>query len=136
MVQVSDKKHGLGVKDRMLSDRQRAILRFVQEYMQQHGHPPAIRDIGCGVGISSNSTVFYHIKRLIERGYMVKQPGGNRTLVVLDTGLREIGEPSVHNLQTELAALRLENRRLREWCRQLERERAWEREQHQAARAG
>lgn len=133
---INDPTRGRGVKDRSLSERQKAILRFVQDYMQEHRHPPSTREIGQGVGISSTSNVIYHINRLIDYGYLSKQRGTSRTVMVLAAGYEQIGEPLAHDWAVELAALRVENRRLREWCRQLERERAWEREQQAAARAG
>lgn len=123
------------VKQLALSERQKAILRFVQNYLRDHKHAPSTRDIGRGVGISSTSNVTYHINRLVDYGYLTKQPGASRTVVVLETAYDPIDEPAVHDWAAELAALRAENRRLREWCRQLERERAWEREQYQAMRA-
>jgi SOS-response transcriptional repressor LexA len=136
MAQTNELTLDTNVKDRPLSDRQAGILHFVQEYVQQHRHPPSIRDIGNGVGISSTSNVIYHLNRLIEYGYLYKQPGTSRTLVVLAPDYQELDEPVARDLAAEMVALRVENRRLREWCRQLERERAWERKQLAAALAG
>ena len=86
--------------------------------------------------MSSTSNVIYHIERLIEQGYLYKQPGTSRILVVLSADYQQMDEPIARDWAAEMATLRAENRRLREWCRQLERERAWEREQRQAALAG
>jgi SOS-response transcriptional repressor LexA len=133
---INEPALSLGVKERPLSDRQVAIIRFVESYVQQYRHPPSIRDISRGVGISSTSNVTYHINRLIENGYLHKQPGTSRTLVVMASVSQNIGEPIPHDWASEMATLRAENRRLREWCRQLERERVWEREQRQQIRAG
>ena len=127
---------GTDIKQLTLSERQQAILHFVQGYIQEHKHPPSTREIGEGVGISSTSNVMYHIKRLVDYGYLAKQPGTSRTVVVLEMAYEQIDEPVVHDWVAEMAALRAENRRLREWCRQVERERAWEREQYQAMQAG
>jgi len=124
------------VEDRPLGKRQLAILQFVRYYLQQHGRPPALREIGRGVGLRSTSNVNYHLNRLVERGYLGRQPGAKRTLVVLDAGHRRIGDPTTQELRDELAALQVENRRLREWCRQLERERDWERDNPQHAHYG
>ena len=52
---------------RKLSDRQQAILEFVEEYTADHGYPPSIREIGQAVGISSTSVVDYNL-RALERG--------------------------------------------------------------------
>jgi SOS-response transcriptional repressor LexA len=136
MSQTNELTLDTSVKERPLSDRQAGILRFVQAYVQQHRHPPSIRDIGNGVGISSTSNVIYHLNRLIEHGYLYKQPGTSRTLVILASDYQELDEPVARDLAAEMATLRAENRRLREWCRQLERERAWERKQLAEALAG
>lgn len=133
---TNEPRLSLSFNERPLSDRQAAIIRFVEGYVQQHRHPPSIRDISRGVGISSTSNVTYHINRLIENGYLYKQPGTSRTLVVVASASENVGEPMPHDWAAEMAALRAENRRLREWCRQLERERVWEREQLQQALAG
>ena len=135
-MQENDATRGIGVKNVPLSDRQQAILRFVQDFMQQHKHPPSTREIGQGVGIASTSNVIYHVKRLVDYGFLGKQPGTSRTVIVLAAGYEQIDEPLVRDWTAELAALRAENRRLRQWCRQLERERAYEREQDQATLAG
>jgi SOS-response transcriptional repressor LexA len=132
---INEPTLSLGFNERPLSDRQVAIIRFVEGYVQQHRHPPSIRDISRGVGISSTSNVTYHINRLIEQGYLSKQPGTSRTLVVLSSDYQDIGAAISPDWIAEMAALRVENRRLREWCRQLERERAWERKQRQEALA-
>jgi SOS-response transcriptional repressor LexA len=119
-----------------LSDRQQAILRFIQEYVREHKHPPSMREIGRGVGMPSNSNVVYHINRMVDLGYLNRQPEGNRTLVVLAVDYQGMDESTARDWATQMAGLRAENRRLREWCRQLERELAWERKQYQAAQAG
>jgi repressor LexA len=120
----------------LLGKRQRAILVFVREYIRQHGQPPTSRDIGDGVGIHASSSIAYHINRLVTLGYLNKREDTNRTFIVLGIRNHPNGKPTIPDLEAELAALQLENRRLREWCRQLERERAWEREMQEKACAG
>ena len=131
-MQVNDSTRGIGIKNQPLSARQKAILRFVEDYVQEHRHPPSTREIGQGVGISSTSNVIYHINRLVDYGYLSKQRGTSRTVTVLAAGYEQIDEPLVRDWAVGLAALRAENRRLLAWCRQLERERAWERKVAQA----
>ena len=38
-----------------LSSRQQAILEFIDQFLEQNGYPPSIRDIGTAVAISSTS---------------------------------------------------------------------------------
>jgi len=51
-----------------LTDRQRRILDFIQEFTSDNGYPPSIRQIGASVGISSTSVVNYNLNRLVDRG--------------------------------------------------------------------
>jgi SOS-response transcriptional repressor LexA len=115
-MQVRKRKAPMTVKGPLVSVRQRAILQFMYDYLQQHGHAPAIRDIGRGVGIASSSNVIYHVNRLVVKGYLSKGQGTSRTMVLLEAGYRLLGQPVVQELQAELAALQRENRRLRAWC--------------------
>jgi repressor LexA len=57
-----------------LSDRQRRILIFIREYLEEHNYPPTIREIGQAVGISSTSVVKYNLERLVEKG-MIERSG-------------------------------------------------------------
>lgn len=53
---------------RQLSERQERILSFIEEYMDDHGRPPTVREIGTKVGISSTSVVDYNLKALERQG--------------------------------------------------------------------
>jgi repressor LexA len=50
--------------------RQEAILAFIQRFTTDRGYPPAIREIGAAVGISSTSVVNYNLTKLEKRGYL------------------------------------------------------------------
>jgi SOS-response transcriptional repressor LexA len=53
-----------------LSERQQAILDFIPVYIDKHGYPPSIRDIGAKVGIASSSAVARQLKVLENKGYI------------------------------------------------------------------
>ena len=55
---------------RKLSQRQEAILAFINEYVEEHGYPPSIREIGAAAGISSTSVVDYNLRVLERDGYL------------------------------------------------------------------
>ena len=55
---------------RALSGRQQQMLAFIREFVDQHGFPPSIRDIGAAVGISSTSVVDYNLRVLEREGYL------------------------------------------------------------------
>lgn len=55
-----------------LSERQKRILEYIEEFTLRKGYPPAIRQIGDAVGISSTSVVNYHLNILEEAGYIIR----------------------------------------------------------------
>ena len=63
-----------------MSDRQQAILDFVQEYTNDHGYPPSIREIGQAVGISSTSVVDYNLRALERSGMILRDREVSRGL--------------------------------------------------------
>ncbi len=50
-----------------LSRRQRAILEFIERFLEENDYPPTIRDIQRELGISSTSVVDYNLKVLESR---------------------------------------------------------------------
>jgi repressor LexA len=54
------------VSAKKLSERQKNILKYIEEYVDERGYPPSIREIGDRVGISSTSVVDYNL-RVLER---------------------------------------------------------------------
>lgn len=53
-----------------LSDRQRNILKYMESYLDSHGFPPTIREIGEATGIASTSVVNYNLNKLMTAGYL------------------------------------------------------------------
>ncbi len=71
-----------------LSERQRGILRFMETYVEQHGYPPTIREIGLATGINSTSVVNYNLNKLVSAGYLSRSARASRgiRLVKSSTG--------------------------------------------------
>lgn len=67
-----------------LSPRQKAILEFIKTEIRLKGYPPAVREIGEAVGLSSSSTVHGHLAQLEEKGYIRRDPTKPRAIEVLD----------------------------------------------------
>ena len=65
-----------------LTVRQRKVLDFIMETIQKRGFPPAVREIGKAVGLSSPSTVHTHLQTLEERGYLKRDPDKPRAIEV------------------------------------------------------
>jgi repressor LexA len=56
----------MSVSAKKLSERQKNILKYIEDYVDERGYPPSIREIGDKVGISSTSVVDYNL-RVLER---------------------------------------------------------------------
>ena len=52
------------------SDKQPRILAFIKSYIALKGHPPTLREMRHGCGISSLSVVSYNVKKLVGRGLL------------------------------------------------------------------
>ena len=72
------------MNEKPLSKRQQSILQFTHGYMEEHGRPPTIREIGKAVGINSTSVVNYNLGKLEERGYLDRDPDVSRGLRLTD----------------------------------------------------
>jgi len=66
-----------------LTDRQRAILACIRDHISTYGYPPAVRDIGKTVGLSSSSTVHAHLARLEKMGLLRRDPSKPRAMELL-----------------------------------------------------
>ncbi|MDL1899649.1 transcriptional repressor LexA [Anaerolineae bacterium CFX9] len=70
-----------------LSERQRNILIFMERYLETHGFPPTIREIGEATGINSTSVVNYNLNKLVSAGYLSRSARASRGLrLVKQTG--------------------------------------------------
>jgi repressor LexA len=67
-----------------LTDRQAAILDFIKHEIKTKGYPPAVREIGQAVGLSSPSTVHAHLTTLEQLGYLRRDQSKPRALGVRD----------------------------------------------------
>ncbi len=82
------------MKDRTkLSERQRNILRFIENYIDSHGFPPTIRDIGKATGIESTSVVNYNLNKLVNAGHLRREARASRGLRLVKNG-KESGRKS------------------------------------------
>src|SRR5688572_23485849 len=93
----------------MLSKRQSEIYDFVLNYVDEHGYPPTVREIGEAVGLASPSTVHAHLANLERAGYLRRDPTKPRALEVVGRGRAPApaaarAEPRMLPLVGEIAA--------------------------------
>ena len=56
------------------SNKQQLILDFVNQFVQENGFAPSVREIGEAVGLRSTASVSYHLQQLQEKG-LLRAPG-------------------------------------------------------------
>ena len=56
------------------SDKAEKILEYVNQFVQENGYAPSVREIGAAVGLRSTASVSYHIQALQDKG-MLLSPG-------------------------------------------------------------
>ena len=87
---------------RNLSERQQRMLQFIRSYMDDHGRPPTVREIGLAVGISSTSVVDYNLRVLERDGHLrrerelsrgIELPGRGDAPSIPVLGLIAAGQP-------------------------------------------
>ena len=66
-----------------ISPRQDTILQYIRESVARRGYAPSLREIAQAVGLSSQSTVSYHLTALVKKGYLSRGAGLPRTTVEL-----------------------------------------------------
>ncbi|HYM70200.1 MAG TPA: transcriptional repressor LexA [bacterium] len=69
-----------------LTKRQREILTYVLDSMQQRGYPPSVREIGAALGLTSSSTVHSHLAALEKKGFIHRDPSKPRAIEILKDG--------------------------------------------------
>ncbi|MBU2670415.1 transcriptional repressor LexA [Actinoplanes bogorensis] len=76
----------MSTDDAPLSKRQRQVLSMIREWIDQHGYPPTIREIGAAVGLDSPSSVAHQLKVLEDRGFIRRGARGSRAIDVRTPG--------------------------------------------------
>ncbi|MFW6377470.1 MAG: transcriptional repressor LexA [bacterium] len=66
-----------------LTKRQKDILAYIQEEIQDKGYPPSVREIGEAVGLKSPASVHSHLKNLEKMDYIRRDPSKPRAIEVL-----------------------------------------------------
>ncbi len=71
-------------KQKPLTEKQKAILKFMQDFIEQHRFPPTIRDICNATGIKSTSVVNYNLNKLVNAGLLQRSQRKSRGLRLKD----------------------------------------------------
>src|SRR6476661_11288761 len=70
-----------------LTKRQREILDYLQDFIQQHGYAPSLEEIGRRFSLSSLATVHKHLTNLQEKGFIKRAWNRSRSVEVVPARL-------------------------------------------------
>ncbi len=91
------------------SNKQEEILAFVEQFVQENGYAPSVREIGVAVGLSSTASVSYHLHQLQDKGLLLAPCGkGSKRAIV--TARRPGQIPIVGVVTAGMPILAVENR--------------------------
>jgi repressor LexA len=79
-----------------LTARQQEIWQFLVSYVDDHGYPPTVREIGEEVGLASPSTVHAHLANLERVGLIKRDPTKPRAIEL--TGHRRVEAQAVSDV--------------------------------------
>lgn len=66
-----------------LTTRQRMVYDHLVDYLDTHGYPPTVREIGEFFGMRSTNGVHEHLRALEKKGYLSREDKASRGLTVL-----------------------------------------------------
>ena len=90
------------------SNKSDLILDYVNQFVQENGYAPSIREIGEAVGLRSTASVSYHLRQLQDKGLLLS-PGGKGRKRAISTGVRPGQIPVVGLVTAGIPILAVEN---------------------------
>ena len=90
------------------SNKSELILTFVNDFVQENGFAPSVREIGEAVGLRSTASVSYHLNQLQEKG-LLQSPGAKGRKRAIVTARRPGQIPIVGVVTAGIPILALEN---------------------------
>ena len=90
------------------SNKAERIMEYVNQFVQENGYSPSVREIGAAVGLRSTASVSYHLQALQEKGYLQSAAGKGRKRALV-TGARPGQIPVVGVVTAGIPILALEN---------------------------
>ncbi len=90
------------------SNKAELIMDYVNQFIQENGYSPSVREIGAAVGLRSTASVSYHLQALQEKG-LLQAPGAKGRKRALVTGVRPGQIPVVGVVTAGIPILAVEN---------------------------
>ena len=90
------------------SNKADLILDYVDQFIQENGYAPSVREIGAAVGLRSTASVSYHLQALQEKGLLLS-PGAKGRKRAIVTNIRPGQIPVVGVVTAGVPILAVEN---------------------------
>ena len=90
------------------SNKAQLIVDYVNQFSQENGYSPSVREIGAAVGLRSTASVSYHLQALQEKG-LLQSPGSKGRKRAIVTTVRPGQIPVVGVVTAGLPILAVEN---------------------------
>ncbi len=90
------------------SNKAELIMEYVNQFIQENGYSPSVREIGAAVGLRSTASVSYHLQVLQNKG-LLQAPGAKGRKRALVTGARPGQIPVVGVVTAGMPILAVEN---------------------------
>lgn len=72
------------MKQAKLTRRQNDTLEFIKAFIEEHEYSPTLRDICKGLGVTTPSTTFIHLRHLAKKGYITFENNKARSIKLVD----------------------------------------------------
>ena len=76
-----------------LSNKRKLVYEYICDCIQNRGYPPSVREIAEAVDLKSTSTVHAHLNALEKMGYISRDSGRTRAIVLNQTDFPPSGIP-------------------------------------------
>lgn len=68
----------------VLYSRERALIQYIIQFQESNGYSPTLREMATAMNRRSPATIHNLIRSLVDKGYIQKVDGNNRTLKILN----------------------------------------------------
>ena len=90
------------------SNKAQLIMDYVNQFIQENGYSPSVREIGAAVGLRSTASVSYHLQALQDKG-LLQSPGSKGRKRAIVTTVRPGQIPVIGVVTAGLPILAVEN---------------------------
>ena len=90
------------------SNKAQMIVDYVNQFIQENGYSPSVREIGAAVGLRSTASVSYHLQALQEKG-LLQSPGAKGRKRAIVASARQGQIPIVGLVTAGVPILAVEN---------------------------